>query len=340
MMWANDEDDYQGDIFMKRTFRASSDIALIKYWGKKDNVLRLPENGSVSLILAGLDTVTTVEFRADLAQDVIRIQGASDPTEATRVIEHLDRIRALANVPHKAQVESQNTFPKGTGLSSSGSGFAALTYAATHALGLDLTEREMSILGRQGSGTACRCVCGGFVEWHDGDTSETSYSETLFAADHWDIRDVVVVVDEGKKRVSSTEGHESARSSPFFAARQAHIRPKIAAVKQAIAARDFTQLGAIIEPEALEFHTILLTSQPPLLAWYPGTVQVMLEVQQLRREGIEAYFTINTGFNVHVLTLPEYENVVHLRLSALSLVQKCLNAQAGAKPQALTEHLF
>lgn len=327
----------------KVTIKASSDIALVKYWGKKDEILRLPENGSVSIILDGLDTVTTVEFSDEYTEDAVTIQGetiATDSREARRVVKHLDRIRTLAGVSTKAKVVSENTFPRGTGLSSSGSGMAALTYAATKALGLSLSEKEMSILARQASGTACRCASSGFVEWLDGDTSETSYSESIFSADHWDIRDVVAVVDEGRKKISSTEGHTTAQSSPFFAVRQKNISQKISDVKAAIKQKDFTTLGQLVEAEALEFHSILLTSQTPLILWYPGTVQVMNEVQRLREEGVECYFTINTGFNVHVLTLPKFEEQVQERLQSLTLVNKTLTAKVGTGPKETEEHLF
>jgi diphosphomevalonate decarboxylase len=215
-----------------------------------------------------------------------------------------------------------------------------LTYAATAALELDLTEKELSILARQGSGTACRCVCGGFVEWKDGDTSKTSYAETLFNADYWGIVDVVAVVDEGKKLVSSTQGHALAQTSPFYQTRQEHIQNQIQELKEALRRKDFTALGELVEAEALEFHSILLTSQPPMIAWYPGTVEVMLAVQAMRREGIEAYFTINTGFNVHVLTLPNTLDQVRQRLEQLPLVKKTLIARVGEKPQEVQEHLF
>lgn len=325
---------------MKATAQASSDVALVKYWGKKDEILRLPENGSVSMKLAGLDTVTTVEFSEELIHDVVTIQGTQDQEEAKRVSKHLDRVRKLAGKHLWARVDSKNTFPKGTGLSSSGSGFAALTVAASQSIGLDLTEKELSILARQGSGTACRCICGGFVEWLDGETSETSYSQTIFDQSHWDIRDVVAVVDEGKKLVSSTEGHESARSSIFYEARLQNIKTKISDVKQYLQKKDFTALGTLVEAEALEFHSILLTSSPSLIAWYPGTIEVMHTVRNLRAAGIEAYFTINTGFNVHILTLPQYIDTVKQAVEKTTLTKSTLDAAVGGKPELLTEHLF
>jgi diphosphomevalonate decarboxylase len=325
---------------MKKTYKASSDVALIKYWGKKDEKLRLPENGSVSMILNGLDTVTTVEFSDAFQEDSVVIQGESEVGEVDRVIKHLDRLRQVTGVSTKAKVFSQNTFPKGTGLSSSGSGFAALTYSATAALGLSLSEKELSILARQGSGTACRCVCGGFVEWKDGETSETSYSETLYSPEHMDIVDVVAVVSDEKKKVSSVEGHAKAQTSVFYQTRLQHIKQKIVALKNALQERNFTELGQIVENEALEFHSILLTSSPSLIAWYPGTIQVMIAVQAMREEGIEAYFTINTGFNVHVLTVPKYQEQVKEKLGKLSLVRNIIEAKVGNGPQELTEHLF
>ena len=345
----------------KTTIKSSTDIALVKYWGKKDAILRLPENGSVSMILDGTDTITTVEFQPNLKADEITIQSeiiSHDSREAKRVIKQLDRIRNIAQEkglmkidgveygdsksekPLFAKVVSENSFPRGTGLSASGSGMSALTFAATEALGLEMTERELSILSRQASGTACRSSCGGFVEWKDGETSETSYSETIFPASHWDLRSVVAVVSEGQKRISSTEGHTTAQGSKFFAVRQKDIKHKIEKVKNAIATKDFSVLGDLIERECLEFHSILLTSNPPYITWFPGTIQIMHAVQAMRREGIEAYFTINTGFNVHVITLPEFEDEVAERLEKLSLVQKILRARVGEGPKKIAEHLF
>lgn len=330
----------------KTTVKASSDIALVKYWGKKDKILRLPANGSLSMVLDSLYTTTTVEFLATLKQDQVTIDGAVEAGETSRVVKQLDRVRALAKAQGLiqtdifARVVSENNFPKSTGLSSSGSGFAALTMAAVKAIGLDLNQKELSILARQGSGTACRCVCGGFVQWLDGNTSENSYSESFAASAHLPIRDLVVIVSEDKKLMSSTEGHDLAESSPFFAARQERMSEKLSQAKNAILAKDFVALGELAEAEALEFHSILLTSSPTILLFYPGTVEVMQAVRKLRRDGVPVYFTINTGFNVHVLTLPQYEAEVEEALQALSSVQKIISSGVGETPEYLQNHLF
>src|SRR3989338_2246863 len=147
---------------MKATAIGPSDIAFTKYWGRKDEVLRLPENGSISMVLSNLLTTTTVEFSPEYKKDQITINGGGlEEGEAYRVIKHLDRIRNMAKINYKAKVVSKNNFPIGTGLSSSASGFAALTIAASSAAGLNLSEKELSILSRQASGSSCRPIAGG-----------------------------------------------------------------------------------------------------------------------------------------------------------------------------------
>lgn len=330
----------------KTTVQAGSDIAFVKYWGKKDKILRLPTNGSISMILDSLQSTTTVEFLPNLAKDEIIIGGEVEEGEASRAIKHLDRIRTLAKEKGLidkdifAKALSENNFPKSTGLSSSGSGFAALTMAATKAIGLELSEKELSILARQGSGSACRCVCGGFVEWLDGETSEESYAQSFAKPEDFAIRDLVAIVSEDKKNLSSSEGHDLAESSLLFKARQEKIKAKLMAVKRAILQKDFATLGEIVEAEALEFHSILLTSQPTILLFYPGTIEVMQAVRQLRKTGVPVYFTINTGFNVHVLTLPQYEKQVAAVLQNLPSVQKIIVSGVGNQPEYLEKHLF
>lgn len=324
----------------KSTYKASTDIALIKYWGKKDEQLRIPENDSLSIILDGLYTITTIEFRPELKSDRVTIDGEQQLKEVNRVSKHLDRFRKLAGIKTFAKVASENNFPRSTGLSSTGSAFAALSYAATSSLGLDLTQKELSILSRQASGTACRCVCGGFVQWHQGENSENSYSETVFPANSWDLRDLVVVVDDKAKKISSTAGHKTAQTSPFYLTRQQHLSNKINHLKSAIKNKDFTSFGKIVESEALEFHSIILTSEPPLLMWLPGSLAVMRTVQSLRESGIETYFSLNTGFNLHVITLPQYEEKVMTELKNIGLVKRVIQAKVGGKPQEINQHLF
>src|SRR3989338_3043782 len=225
---------------MKATAIAPSNIAFTKYWGRKDETLRLPENGSICMCLSNLLTTTTVEFSQGYQQDEVTINGGGlEAGEAKRIIKHLDRIRKPAGIDRKAKVVSNNNFPTGTGLSSSASGFAALTLAASKAAGLELSEKELSILARQGSGSACRSIPSGFVEWLDGNTSDTSFALSIFPPDYFGIIDVVVVVSTEKKFLATSKGQQSARTSPFFEKRLDLIKNKIDRVKKAIEDKNF-----------------------------------------------------------------------------------------------------
>ncbi|MBI4097504.1 MAG: diphosphomevalonate decarboxylase [Candidatus Levybacteria bacterium] len=309
---------------MKVSAKAPSNIAFVKYWGRKDEELRLPENGSVSMCLSGLETTTTVEFDEKFNQDQIIINGVEESLQDNRAVKHLDRIRKVANIATKAKVVTENNFPTGTGLSSSASGFAALTLAAASSAGLKLSEKELSILARQGSGSACRSIPDGFVEWLDGDTSDTSYAVSIFPPEYFDIADVVVVVSTDKKFLATTEGQKTARTSPFFETRLSMIKDKINRVKKAIEDKNFSEFGELIEKEALEFHSILFSSKPPLFYWTPETVKVMKLVQALRIGGLECYFTINTGQDVHVICKKADAETVSKTLSEIPEVRNTI----------------
>ena len=325
---------------MKATATAPSNIAFIKYWGRKDEVLRLPENGSLSMNLSGLQTTSTVEFSPDHTEDHIEINGTQEPNERSRVTQHLDRVRALAKIPDFAKVVSQNNFPTGTGLSSSASGFAALTVAATKAAGLDLSEKELSILARQGSGSACRSIPGGFVEWLDGDTSGTSYATSLHPPDYWDLVDLVAVVSKERKDVSTSLGQTLANSSPFFPVRKARIQEKLKYAKELLAEKNFSEFGELIEAEALELHAIILTSKPSLIYWTPGTLTIMKLTKQWRANGLPVYFTINTGQDIHLICRQESMELVKAELADIEGVKQVIVNNPAIGTRITNSHLF
>lgn len=329
----------------KETAIAPSNIAFTKYWGRKDEVLRLPENGSISMCLSNLLTTTTVDFSSTYSKDEISINGGGSPAggedgEAERIIKHLDRVRKLAGIDQKAKVVSNSNFPSGTGLSSSASGFAALSLAASKATGLDLSEKDLSILARQGSGSACRSIPSGFVEWLDGDTSDTSYATQLFPPDHWAIADVVAIVSEGKKEVSTSIGQQTAQSSSFLPVRLARMKEKNEKVKRLIAERNFRELGELVEQEALELHTIMLTQTPPLIYWTPGTLRIMKLTSRWRVEGIPVYFTINTGQDIHLICEAENIDKVQAKLKGLEEVKDIIVNTPGEGTRLSQKHLF
>ena len=325
---------------MKATAVAPSNIAFIKYWGRKDEVLRLPENGSLSMNLSGLQTTTTVEFSPQFTEDYIEINGIREPNEGSRAIKHLDRVRALAKIADKAKVVTKNNFPIGTGLSSSASGFAALTVASAKAAGLNLSEKELSILARQGSGSACRSIPDGFVEWLDGDTSDASYAVSLYPPDYWDLIDVVAVVSEGRKDVPSSEGQKLVSTSPFFPVRKAHIQEKLALCKKILAEKNFTNLGELMEAEALEMHAVMLTSKPSLIYWTPGTLTIMKLTKKWRAEGISVYFTINTGQDIHLICESKMQEAVVEKLKQIPEVKNIIVNTPAQGAHLIDTHLF
>src|SRR5699024_6929725 len=199
--------------------RAHSNIALAKYWGKRGDIaLNLPATGSISLTLANLSTQTTVAFRDDLQADDIQIGVETSVTANKRISAFLDLIRTRAGINTRAQVTSNNNFPASAGLASSASGFAALALAASTAAGLGLSPRELSILARQGSGSAARSIFGGIVEMHRGDAADghDAYAECL--CQDWPLAVVIAITDTRQKKIGSTTGMiASADTSPYYA---------------------------------------------------------------------------------------------------------------------------
>lgn len=303
------------------TARAHANLAFVKYWGKSDHALNLPLNNSISMNLSAAYTTTTVNFAEPLRSDVVMIadDGTVSPSFAQRVSLHLDRLRALAGVTTYAQVTTENSFPAATGFASSASGFAALTVAAAGALDLSLSERELSILSRQGSGSASRSVPAGFVEWYAAETSSDSYAEQIAPPGHWDIIDIAVVVSSREKDVSSSDGHRLALNSPFWDARLAALPTTLEQTRTAILERDFTVFGHLLESEAMALHTIAMTSahgardgawRSGIYYWTPDTLDLLIAVQNWRADGLTVYFTLDAGPTVHLICPARQEAVV------------------------------
>jgi diphosphomevalonate decarboxylase len=315
---------------LKATAVACANIAFIKYWGKRDVKLNLPANSSLSMNLDRLTTVTTVEFSPDYDDDLVILDGREERGEARRrIVAHLDRVRAMAGLQDRARVISKNSFPTGVGLASSASGFAALSLAASRAAGLELSQRELSILARFGSGSACRSIPGGFSEWTTGTSSEDSFARQIAPPEHWDLRDVIAIVSRTKKRVGSTEGHSLAPTSHLYQARVASVRDRLPKVKAALLERDLATLGPLIEEDAISMHAVMMTSRPPIYYWLPSTVRLIREVQDWRAEGLEVYFTLDAGPNVHLICQAVDEPEVEKRLKDIEGVLEVIVSGPG-----------
>lgn len=309
---------------------ANPNIAFIKYWGNSDPALRLPSNGSISLTLGGLETQTTVTFDETLSTDRISVDGQPASASASeRVSLHLDRIRLIAGIDIYATVESRNNFPVGAGIASSASAFAALTLAGISAVGLTLQSIDLSRLARRGSGSACRSIFGGFVEWYASETDEGSYAESFAAADHWDLQDLIVIISQEHKGVGSTQGHALADTSPLQRARVADAQRRLDVCRRAILNRDFFALASIIELDSNLMHAVMHTSSPPLMYWYPETLQVMTAVTKWRTEGLEVCYTIDAGPNVHCICTKKHMDTIEERLRRIPGIVELLHAHPG-----------
>ncbi|SET81577.1 diphosphomevalonate decarboxylase [Oceanobacillus limi] len=319
---------------MKATAKAHTNIALIKYWGKRDESIILPTNNSLSLTLDGFYTQTTVEFKAELKEDVFYLDNTIvTDGQYNRVTKFLDLIRGYAQ-KHTlfAEIHSINKVPTAAGFASSASGFAALAAAATKALDLKLSEHELSRITRQGSGSACRSIYGGFAEWEKGikEDGSDSYAIPIAPKDHWDIRVAAVVLSSKMKKVSSREGMKrTVDTSPFFKSWVDSIPSDLDAIKQGINDRNFEMVGKIAEANCLKMHATTLGATPPFTYWHDTTVSVMQTVKQLREHGVPAYFTIDAGPNVKVLYLPENEEKIKKALREIPGVTDVILSRAG-----------
>lgn len=325
----------------KATSCANANIAFIKYWGNRDDALRLPLNNSISMNLDHATTTTTVAFDAALNEDAISIGDApANAAQRARVVAHLDRVRALAHIETRARVHSRNNFPMGAGIASSASAFAALSLAAARAADLELSERELSILARQGSGSACRSIPSGFVEWLAGTESANSYAVSLAPPTFWDLRDVIAIVSAAEKSIGSTEGHRAAASSHFLAARLAALPARLARVHRALFARDLAALGPALEEDAIELHLIAMTSTPPIFYWSPEMVRVIDAARRWRAEGLAVYFTLDAGPTVHLICESRDADQVAARLREISEVRHVIVNAPGDAARLVEQHLF
>ena len=335
----------------KATASAPANIAFIKYWGARDLERALPLNPSISMTLSRCRSRTTVEVLAGPGEDQVLVAAETalrpaDDKFASRVRRHLDEIRRWAGLDPGSvafRVATVNSFPAAAGLASSASGFAALTVAALAALGREATSAELSSLARRsGSGSAARSVLGGYVEWPSSEAADPDdpVAAAIAPAAHWDLLDLIAIVETGAKEVSSLAGHRRAPTSPYFARRLEVLPQRLAVVRQAILDRDFAALGPAIEEEAIDLHLIAMSSRPPIFYWKPATLEVLAALQVLRREGVPAWATIDAGANVHAICTPDAEAAVAARLTATPGVEEVIHDRVGQGPVLHDEHLF
>jgi diphosphomevalonate decarboxylase len=301
------------------TGSAPANIALCKYWGKRDEDLKLPLTGSLSISLGSLGTRTTL---TPSSTDLFLLNGCEqDPEQAAtqRLFSFLDLFR---DPDTSLRVESANSIPMAAGLASSASGFAALVLALNDLYQWHLPKNQLSILARLGSGSASRSLEHGFVEWFPGEVEDGSDSFAERLNTEWpEFRIGILTLSASKKSVGSSEGMKRTReTSTLFQSWPAEVGRALPRIREAIHQKDFPTLGAAAEQNALSMHATMIGSWPPILYWRPETVHTLHQVHALRTEGIEVYATLDAGPNVKLLFLENDQAAVHSHFPDLQIV--------------------
>lgn len=301
---------------------APSNIALCKYWGKRDRALNLPINASLSVSLAHLGSHTLITESATGTDRVLLngVEQSADSSFARKVIEFISLFRGELKQP--VQVDTHNNIPTAAGLASSASGFAALTRALNQFYRLGLNDQQLSVCARMGSGSASRSIFNGFVEWQMGHREDGMDSFAVPLDATWpDLCIGLVKVATGEKKVDSRAGMQrTVESAHLYQSWPLQAAADLEKLHLAIAQRDFMLLGETAEQNALSMHATMIASWPPLLYWQPESVAAMHQVWALRAEGLQLYFTMDAGPNLKLLFRAVDEPAVRAAFPDLEVV--------------------
>jgi diphosphomevalonate decarboxylase len=331
-----------GNMKEHGTAFAPSNIALCKYWGKRDAVLNLPVNSSLSISLGHLGTRTEIRslameqtFQSAHGQagtpaphenpDLVYLNGQLQPSDSSfvqRTGSFLNLFRSMLGHV-KFEVRTENNIPTAAGLASSASGFAALVMALDDLAGWGLDKKQLSMLARLGSGSAARSVYNGFVQWHAGIHPDGSDSFAGPLSDTWpEFRIGVLELSGAPKPIGSRDGmNRTVETSELYKSWPQQAAADLATIRTAIAARDFLLLGKTAERNALAMHATMLAAWPPLLYLQPETIAQIHKVQQLRAEGLDVYLTMDAGPNIKLLFLEENEGAVTAAFPGLQIIK-------------------
>ncbi|MCL5239431.1 MAG: diphosphomevalonate decarboxylase [Candidatus Marsarchaeota archaeon] len=325
----------------------SPNIALVKYWGKRDEKRILPHNSSISITLSlPLYTKTSILFSKKLRKDEIYINGMKqdlDDREARERFSTIDKFREMAKSKTKALVVSYNSFPSSAGIASSASGAATLAFVASKALGLSMSQREMSIMARQISGSACRSLFGGFVKWEKGTRRDgsDSYARQIADENHWPaLVNLIAIVSKSKKHISSRAGmKQTVGTSSLYKSRPGYAETASARLERAIRARDFETLAEITMKDSNSMHATMLDTWPPILYMNDVSRRIVLRIHELNENAGKtiAAYTFDAGPNAHIITLNKHKKKVLNAVSSVSGVIEVLESRPGRGPRLVAD---
>jgi len=301
---------------------APTNIALCKYWGKRDQELNLPVTSSLSISLGNKGATTEVSI-TEQTQDIALLNG--EPVNlfsnfGKRLIAFLDLFRAERALHFK--IDTQTTIPLAAGLASSACGFAALVLALNKLFHWQLDAQHLSILARLGSGSACRSIWSGFVEWNRGIDADGMDSYGSIIPEVWPELCVgLLIINRNEKNISSREAMQrTIDTSVLYPLWPEKVNHDLSAVKKAIHEKDFLLLGKTAESNALTMHGIMLSAWPPISYFLPETVAAMQKIWELRQQGVALYFTQDAGPNLKLLFLSSDAELVKSHFSSLEII--------------------
>lgn len=291
---------------------APSNIALSKYWGKRDRARNLPLNSSLSISLAEWGSHTEVA-PSESGKDQVSLNGevlGLDTAFARKALKFADLFRASREQALK--ITTRNTIPTAAGLASSASGFAALTRALCGSFGLSLSEAEMSLIARLGSGSATRSIWHGFVRWDRGSADDGSDSFAAPLDVTWpDFRIAIIPVDVGPKSHSSRDGmNHTVDTSPLFAAWPDQAEADCEFIETMVREQNFTALGQRAEANALAMHATMQAARPAITYLTQDSWAILERLWAARKNGLEAYATMDAGANVKLIFEAQSQNDV------------------------------
>jgi len=317
---------------MQATAIAQPNIALIKYWGKRDVERNLPAVGSISITLSELYTEVSVELSPDLQEDELCVNDEESQSMLPRISRCLDTVIGAARL--RARVTSRSNFPIAAGLASSASAFAATTVAAAGAANLAYETEILARLAGQASGSAARSLYGGFVELKN--SADTIDLTALRDVDSWPLQVVVAITEPGPKATGSTEAMELSReTSPFYDSWIEQQEQDLDIARAAILKRDFAGLATVAEHNCLKMHSVMWASRPPMVYWNSATMHCMQTLRRLQGEGCKVFFTIDAGPQVKAVCLPGDAEVVGQALTETPGVQKVMTSGLGPAARAV-----
>lgn len=316
---------------------ACANIALVKYWGKRDTKLNLPAAGSLSVTLDALRTWTSIELDPAAASDAMVLDGRQrEGKELSRASKFLDLIRP-AGAP-RARIVTRSAFPTAAGLASSASGFAALAVAGSAAYGGTSEPRALSVLARRGSGSAARSIFGGFARWDAGvrDDGTDSCARPLEGVT-LELAAAIAVARAGEKEIGSTDGMEATReTSPYHAAWLAQVDRDLATCEAALRGKDWDALAGVVEGSCLAMHANAMAARPGILYFRAPTLWAIERVRALRKAGTPVMFTVDAGPHVVAFTPPAHLEAVAKALGEHPEVDRVITSTIGG-PASLIE---